>query len=135
MVKMYLLFFDRNNACFTPAYDLVNIAMFPQFKNVLAMAIGEEFEPGDIHAYQLTDFAVECGIQPRLLSRLRIELADKVLGELANDVIMNRLKRMPRFSAADLQYFETLTENILTRTEFLKSEASEIPRADIRSLI
>ncbi|MCY4312274.1 MAG: hypothetical protein OXD44_00990 [Gammaproteobacteria bacterium] len=133
MVKMYLLFFDRNNACFTPAYDLVNIAMFPQFKNVLAMAIGEEFEPGEIHACQLADFAMECSIQPRLLSRLLIELADKVFGELASDALMNHLKKTPCFSTADLRYFEMLAENILTRAGFLKAEAPEIPRVDIQS--
>ena len=55
--KNVSLFFDRNNPRFTPAYDLVNIAMFPQFKQELAMAMGDEFEPNDIHAYQLADFA------------------------------------------------------------------------------
>ncbi|OYW93655.1 MAG: HipA domain protein, partial [Alishewanella sp. 32-51-5] len=51
--KNVSLYFDDSTARFTPAYDLVNVSMFPQFKHVLAMAMGDEFEPDTIHAYQL----------------------------------------------------------------------------------
>ena len=129
--KNVSLFFDKSQALFTPTYDLVNIALFPELKDVLAMAIGDEFAPGDIHACQLADFAVTCNIQRKLLSRLLIELADKVIGQLTSGVLIDHLKKTPYFSDADLQYFQMLGENILTRTEFLKSQAPEIPRVDI----
>ncbi|MYB34910.1 MAG: type II toxin-antitoxin system HipA family toxin [Gammaproteobacteria bacterium] len=133
--KNVSLFFDRNNTRFTPAYDLVNIALFPQFTDTLSMAIGEEFVPGDILAYQLADFAVTCNIQRKLLSKLLIELADKVIAQLTGNVLVNHLEKAVYLSAADLQYFQMLGENILTRTEFLKSQAPEIPGVDIRSLL
>ena len=43
--------------------------MYPQFKQSLAMAIGDEFDPNSIYAYQLADFAATCGIDKKLISR------------------------------------------------------------------
>ncbi|MCL1079272.1 type II toxin-antitoxin system HipA family toxin [Parashewanella spongiae] len=129
--KNVSLFFDRNNARFTPAYDLVNIALFPQFKHVLAMAMGDEFEPNDIHAYQLADFAETCGIDKKLLSRLLTELANKVIKQLSTESLIDSLKTQSRFSDADVGYFKQLSDNILTRTEYLKAQAVEIPYIEV----
>ena len=83
--KNVSLFFDKTNVRFTPAYDLVNIAMFSQFKHVLAMAMGDEFEPNDINAYQLADFAETCNIDKKLLSRLLVSLSNlKIIPSLMN---------------------------------------------------
>lgn len=38
--KNVSIFFDKKNSMFTPAYDLVNVAMFPQFKHMLANGNG-----------------------------------------------------------------------------------------------
>jgi len=129
--KNVSLFFDRNSARFTPAYDLVNIALFPQFKQVLAMAMGDEFEPNHIHAYQLADFAETCGIDKKLLSRLLIELANKVIKQLSTGAWIDSLGNQSRFSDADMSYFQTLSDNILARTEYLKAQAVEIPYIEV----
>ena len=89
--KNISLFFDKKNTQFTPAYDLVNIALFPQFKQVLAMAMGDEFDPNDIHAYQLADFAETCGIEKKLLSRLLIQLANDVIKQLSTGDLIDNL--------------------------------------------
>ncbi|MBR9790144.1 MAG: type II toxin-antitoxin system HipA family toxin [Gammaproteobacteria bacterium] len=125
--KNVSLYFDKHNARFTPAYDLVNIALFPQFKHVLAMAIGDEFEPKDIHAYQLADFAETCNIDKRLLSRQLVGLADRVLGQLSGRVFINELKEQPYVTVEDIPYFEALRDNIFARTEYLKAQAEDIP--------
>ena len=125
--KNVSLYFDKHNARFTPAYDLVNIAMFPQFKHVLAMAMGDEFEPKDIHAYQLADFAETCNIDKRLLSRLLVGLADRVLKQLTGSVFINDLKEQPYVTVEDIAYFEALRDNIVVRTDYLKAQATDIP--------
>ncbi|MFC3204022.1 HipA domain-containing protein [Alteromonas oceani] len=125
--KNVSLYFDKHNARFTPAYDLVNIAMFPQFKHVLAMAMGDEFDPNDIHTYQLADFAETCNIDKRLLSRILVELADSVLNQLSGCTFINELKEQPSITVEDIPYFEALRDNIFARTEYLKAQAEDIP--------
>jgi len=124
--KNVSLFFDKNNAKFTPAYDLVNIAMFPQFKHMLAMAMGDEFEPDDIHAYQLADFAETCAIDKKLLSRQLVSLADKIIYQLNDGDFINHLKKQASFTPENIEYFELISENILVKTEYLKTQSSEI---------
>ncbi len=124
--KNVSLYFNKHNAQFTPAYDLVNIAMFPQFKHVLAMAMGDEFEPKDIHAYQLADFAETCKIDKRLLSRLLVGLADKILKQLSSNVFINYLKEQPYVTARDIPYFEALRDNIVERAKYLNAQAADI---------
>lgn len=125
--KNVSLYFDDSTARFTPAYDLVNVSMFPQFKHVLAMAMGDEFAPDTIYAYQLADFAETCNIDKKLLSRLLVSLADKVLKQLSSDLHINQLKQLPSITADDIQYFLVLRDNIVARTTHLKAQAAEIP--------
>ena len=125
--KNVSLYFDDSTARFTPAYDLVNVSMFPQFKHILAMAMGDEFQPDTIHAYQLADFAETCNIDKKLLSRLLVSLADKVLKQLSSDLHINQLKQLPNITADDIQYFLVLRDNIVARTTHLKAQAAEIP--------
>ncbi|MCP3429624.1 HipA domain-containing protein [Opacimonas viscosa] len=129
--KNVSLFFDRNNARFTPAYDLVNIAMFPQFKQELAMAMGDEFEPNDIHAYQLADFAETCQINKKLLSRLLTDLANKVIKQLSTGALIESLTIQSHFCEDDISYFKQLSDNILTKTEYLKAQAADIPKIEV----
>lgn len=124
--KNVSLFFDKKIAKFTPAYDLVNVAMFPQFKHMLAMAMGDEFEPDDIHAYQLADFAETCAIDKKLLSRQLVSLADKIINQLTHGDFINSLKGQTSFTPEDIEYFELISENILARTEYLKVQSAEI---------
>jgi serine/threonine-protein kinase HipA len=125
--KNVSLYFDDSTANFTPAYDLVNVSMFPQFKHVLAMAMGDEFEPNTIHAYQLADFAETCNIDKKLLSRLLVGLADKILSQLYGGLLINNLKQQPYITADDITYFQALSDNIVTRTAYLKAQAADIP--------
>ncbi|WP_337841959.1 HipA domain-containing protein [Rheinheimera sp.] len=128
--KNVSLYFDKQNARFTPAYDLVNIAMFPQFKQVLAMAMGDEFEPQSVHAYQLADFAETCNIDKKLVARLLTSLADKVLQQLTDQgsgsALINQLKQQPFITADDLEYFQALSDNIVAGTAYLKAQAAEM---------
>lgn len=124
--KNISLFFDKHNAKFTPAYDLVNVSMFPQFKHMLAMAMGGEFEPNDIHSYQLADFAETCAIDKKLLSRQLVSIANKIIKQLIHGDFINSLKQQENFTSEDIEYVELVSENILARVEYLKAQSSEI---------
>ena len=127
-----LSFFYGSNLCqFTPGYDLVNVAMYPQFKQSLAMAIGDEFDPNSIYAYQLADFAETCGIDKKLLSRTLKTLAGQVLKALDEMNIDNLFDDSSILNSADKDYWQKLKENIELRSTHLLAQAEEIPSIDV----
>ena len=95
------------------------------------MAMGDEFNPNDIHAYQLADFAETCGIDKKLFSRLLTDLANKVIKQLSTGALMDSLNTQSHFSADEINYFKQLGDNILTKTEYLKAQAAEVPSIDV----
>ncbi|MGM0429853.1 MAG: HipA domain-containing protein [Pseudomonadota bacterium] len=124
--KNVSFFWGRNSCSFTPSYDLVNVAMFPQFKQVLAMAVGDEFEPDHIHAYQLADFAESCGLKrPLVIESLR-ELSAKVLHVISTQNLSKELKQKQLISAEEKDYIAQLIEHIQARTLQLKACADDI---------
>ncbi|AIG00612.1 HipA domain protein [Alteromonas australica] len=129
--KNISLFFDKRNSRFTPAYDLVNVAMFPQFKHVLAMAMGNEFDPENINAYQLADFAETCGVNKKLLSRQLSDLADKVIAILTQQSFIEKLTQEQHFTEDDRHYMTEIQAHILVRTKHLRSQASDIPDIEV----
>ncbi|WP_435275241.1 HipA domain-containing protein [Psychrobium sp. nBUS_13] len=124
--KNVSLFWGKEKSSFTPAYDLVNIAMFPQFKHVLAMAMGDEFDPNDINAYQLADFAETCEIDKKLLARLLSGLVDKVVTTLTDTSFIPDLVQFNKFSKQEQVYLEKLKDNVMSNAKHLKSQASLI---------
>ena len=82
--KNVSLYVSQDDLSFTPTYDLVNFAMFVQFKHILAMAMGDELEPKDIHAYQTADFAESCDVDRKLVSWMLVSLSNLVLQALTD---------------------------------------------------
>ena len=122
---------NNKNTSFTPSYDLVNIEMFPQFKHVLAMGMGEEFDPIDINAYQLADFAEACGINKKLLARLLSELSRKVQVTLSEAYFLRDLIESNKFDKDELTYLGKLKNSVLSRTEHLSSQSSLIHAIEV----
>lgn len=129
--KNVSLFWGKENSSFTPAYDLVNIAMFSQFKHVLAMAMGDEFNPNDINAYQLADFAETCAIDKKLLARLLSNLTKKVLSTLTAESFTQDLIKTNNFSAEEQIYIGHLKDNIVSRAQHLNSQTSMISTIEV----
>lgn len=71
--KNISFFVGAKGLSLAPFYDLVNIKMYTEFEHELAMAIGDEFNEEHIDAYQLADFADNCGLS-RILVTKRIAL-------------------------------------------------------------
>ncbi|WP_019028968.1 HipA domain-containing protein [Colwellia piezophila] len=124
--KNVSFFYGANETVFTPAYDLVNVAMFDQFKHTLAMAMGDEFEPDTINAYQLADFADSCQLDRKLVRRMLIKLATKVLKILAENNIISELETTDVISQKESDYLNQVSENIKKRTIHLLEQADEV---------
>jgi serine/threonine-protein kinase HipA len=124
--KNVSLYVSQDNFSFTPTYDLVNVSMFEQFKHILAMAMGDEFEPKDIHAYQMADFAETCDVDRKLVSRMLVSLANSVLQALNERHFLIELFEQYTLSTEEHLYIDALLDNIKTRTTYLKSQAKDI---------
>jgi len=124
--KNVSFFYGANESVFTPVYDLVNVAMFDQFKHTLAMAMGDEFEPDTINAYQLAGFADSCQLDRKLVRRMLIKLATKVLKILAENNIVSELETMDIISQKETDYLNQVSENIKKRTIHLLEQADEV---------
>jgi serine/threonine-protein kinase HipA len=122
---------SKDNLAFTPTYDLVNVSMFEQFKHVLAMGMGDEFMPKDIHAYQMADFAETCNLDRKLVSRMLVELANNVLQALDERGFLCELFAQHTLSVAEQTYIDVLLDNIKTRTVDLKSQAEYIQTMEL----
>lgn len=124
--KNVSFYMSKNTFMFTPAYDLVNVSMFEQFKHILAMAMGDEFSPCDIHAYQIADFAETCSLDRKLVSRMLADLAKSVLKTLDDRQFLTELFTLQTLSRAEHGYIDVLLENIRIRTTHLQSQVQEI---------
>lgn len=90
--KNISFFISKQGISLTPFYDLVNIKMYPEFKNEMAMALGDEFDGQTINAYQLADFADSCEISRALVAtrlrylikRLNVTLSKEIKGLMLN---------------------------------------------------
>ncbi len=91
------------------------------------MAIGDEFDPKNIYAYQLADFAETCAIDKKLLSRTLKTLAGKVIKALDEMTIEALFDDSAVLTFADRDYWQQLKENIRLRTSHLLAQADEIP--------
>lgn len=129
--KNVSFFYGANESVFTPAYDLVNVAMFNQFKHTLAMAMGDEFDPDTINAYQLADFADSCQLDRKLVSRMLIQLATKVLKVIAENSIVSELKREGVISQKETDYLNQVSVHIKNRATHLLGEADEIAMIEL----
>lgn len=124
--KNVSFYISKDTFMFTPAYDLVNVSMFKQFKHVLAMAMGDEFSPNEIHAYQIADFAETCRLDRKLVSRMLADLARSVLQALGDRDFLTDLFELQTLSKAEQVYIDALLENIKIRTTHLQKQVQEI---------
>ncbi|CAC9596488.1 Toxin HigB / Protein kinase domain of HipA [uncultured Gammaproteobacteria bacterium] len=102
----------------TPFYDLVNIAMYEEFDQELAMAIGDEFDMQDINAYQLADFADNCRLKRSLIVRNINNLADKLLENIDNvinnaNINIEYAKKYKKLVVKRVNHFLSISSSII----------------------
>ena len=66
-----------------PAYDLLNLEMYAaEFDHDLSMAIGDNFESGDITAWDLAEMCSRCNLQKRFVAGVLGTLSAKLLAAI-----------------------------------------------------
>ena len=78
--KNLSFFMDAGGLSLAPAYDLVCCLLYAgdRISDTLAMAIGDNFNPTTLTAYDWALMAQECRLNPKLVSRELKQLADKI---------------------------------------------------------
>ncbi|MFZ3052239.1 MAG: HipA domain-containing protein [Sulfuricurvum sp.] len=105
----------------SPFYDLVNVSMYPNFSQELAMAVGDVFESRAIKAYDLAQLCDECSINPRLLVKEFGQIGKKLTHAL-NTIDVTHIA----INKEELFFIETLVDNIKQNIENFTFIAQDI---------
>lgn len=119
--KNISFFVGKNGMSLTPFYDLINIKMYPQFDNELAMALGDDFDGETIKAYQLADFADSCQLSRPYFVRQLKNMASTLLSVLAKENIL-----VVACNEKEKQYLEKYQQMITQRCEYFLEQSGEI---------
>lgn len=107
-----------------PFYDLVNIKLYPDVDQDLAMALGDEFASDNIHAYQIADFAESCHL-PRIYVTKRLKIMiEKIMMALSKEISINN-------ELDSISYFAEYQKIITQRCKHLEKECRYIPRINL----
>ncbi|MDF1827823.1 MAG: HipA domain-containing protein [Legionellaceae bacterium] len=118
--KNISFFVGPQGVTLAPFYDLVNIKMYPDFDQEMAMGLGDEFDMGQVHAYQLADFADTCQL-PRLLVVKRLKhMIKKLLMPWPAEIkhVVNHDE--------EIRYVQCYQSLVRARCEYLLEEADDI---------
>lgn len=81
--KNISFFVSRNGIEVTPAYDQVNIDVYvPNIDGELSMAIGDNFIPEEIVAYDLAEMCEQCGLPRKIVANTLIKMAKNLTSAL-----------------------------------------------------
>ena len=75
-----------------PFYDLVNIKLYPDLDQELAMAFGDEFDSNNINAYQIAAFAESCQLSPTYTAKRLKLMVEKLTAVLPQEVKKIRMQ-------------------------------------------
>jgi serine/threonine-protein kinase HipA len=118
--KNLSFYVERAGLTLTPVYDLVSVNIYPDVDGDLAMAIGDEFTPDKIRAYDWMQFAEDCGIEKRLLQREAHRIFTILTQELP------RLVQAPDYDTKERQRVEQIADLVRTNMEKLRATLSLI---------
>ena len=119
--KNFSFFVDKRGIKPTPFYDMLCVMMY-DFDHNLAMAYGDEFNPNEILAYQLREFADDVGVNHKLVSKVLLSECDKIIKSLEEDIIEKDL-----LASNESIFIEKLVKLILNRAVKYKEVAKDIP--------
>lgn len=118
--KNISFFIGPNGITLAPFYDLVNIKMYPEFEQEMAMAFGDAFDGDAINAYQLADFSDHCQLDRMLVTKRLRKLATELSLTLKSGF-------KPGIETDDEnRYFKEYKSIILKRCKHLLSQAKQI---------
>jgi len=119
--KNFSFFVDKRGIKPTPFYDILCVMMY-DFDHNLAMAYGDEFNPDEVLAYQLREFADDVGMNHKLVAKVLQKQSDKIIKALAEPIVKHEL-----LNEEELKFSNKLSEFIFKRAEKFRDIAKEIP--------
>lgn len=123
--KNISFFVDDAGITLAPFYDLVNIRMYPEFDQEMAMAFGHEFDSNSINAYQLADFADSC-----LLNRVLVAKRLQLLATKLSLVLKNGFTSVIKTND-EKNYFKQYKSIVLERCNYLLNQAKIIKSIEL----
>ncbi len=121
--KNISFFVGKGGITLAPFYDLVNTALYPEFDQNLAMALGDEFNSSAIHTHQLADFADSCQLPRSLVTKKLRQVASRLVRALT-DLSVNYAT-----SPDEVGYLFNYKRWVETRCRLLLSEVAIIDNA------
>ena len=119
--KNFSFFVDERGIRPTPFYDMLCIIAHDNVEHDLAMAYGDEFNPDEVKAYQLREFADDIGLNFKLVSQSVGKIASLIIKALEDDVVNDSM-----LLDKEKFFIEKLRVLILQRAKIFKSRASEM---------
>jgi len=119
--KNFSFFVDKSGIRPTPFYDMLCILAHENVEHDLAMAYGDEFNPNEVKAYQLREFADVIDINYKLVSQSMEKIATSIIKALAEDIVSN-----DELLEKEKVFLERLRSLILQRAKEFKVIASEM---------
>ena len=104
-----------------PCYDLVSVCIYPEIDHELAMAIGDEFSLPKVKTYDWSEFADQCGLERRLVSREMLRMT-KALRKALPD-----LQSWPGYNASEQELVNRIARFTLKQAERLEEHAKDLP--------
>lgn len=124
--KNYSFFVSKAGLTPTPWYDLVNVGLYPEFNQHLAMAIGDEFAPEAINAWQLLEMAEACDLPERLLQQTLQKIASDILHHLDAAIAMVETDH-----PAELDYLARYKDDVERRCHHFQEQAGLLPELQL----
>jgi serine/threonine-protein kinase HipA len=84
--KNFSFFVNKKGINPTPFYDMLCVMMY-NFDHNLAMAYGDEFNPNEVHAYQLREFAEEVGVNYKLVAKVLLKQSSDVFKKVEEGIL------------------------------------------------
>lgn len=123
--KNISFFIDNNGINLAPFYDLVNIKMYPEFEQEMAMAFGDEFEVENIGAYQLADFSDSCLLDRGLVAKSLQVMTTKILS------LFEQGYKPEMIGEDENEYFDQYRSLVIERCQYLQKQAKLIKSVKI----
>ncbi|MDX8128076.1 HipA domain-containing protein [Methylomonas sp. OY6] len=121
--KNVSFFVDAGGLRLTPAYDLVCCLLYADARiaDTLAMAIGDNFDPVGLTAYDWAVMADTCRLNPKLVSRELKQLAERI------PLVWPDLQRRLRENGADADILAAMGDIFLHQCAHTLELAAEVP--------
>lgn len=119
--KNFSFFVDKTGIRPTPFYDLLCILAHEDVEHDLAFAYGNEFDPNEIKAYQLREFASSIDIHFKLVSQTIDKISQAIIGALDSSIVELAVLR-----DEEKVFIENLKKLILSRAIEFQSSARQM---------